>query len=79
MQSKLAARVETWTQQWKQEGIQEGRAALLKRQLERRFGPLPDWARDRIRTGGSAALDKWGLRVLDAESLEDVLRQDPAA
>ena len=82
MQSMLVERAKALTQQWKQEGkqegklegIQEGMAALLMRQLERRFGPLPDWARERIQTGEPAALDEWALRVLDAERLEDVLR-----
>jgi hypothetical protein len=89
MRSMLEMRAETWLKEWKegmqqgiqegmQQGIQEGRqqerVRLLIRLLEHRFGPLPDWARDRIQTGESAALDKWALRVLDVETLEDVLR-----
>jgi hypothetical protein len=46
---------------------------LLRRLLERRFGALPDWARDRIAAADTAALEEWGLRLLDAGSLEDVL------
>ena len=76
----LASRAETWKQQWlqegKQKGEQEGRrkgeAAMLLRQLERRFGALPGWASDRIATADSVALEEWGLRVLDARSLDDV-------
>jgi hypothetical protein len=56
-----------------QKGRQEGEAALLLRQLERRFGALPGWARERIATADTASLDEWGLRVLDAGSLDDVL------
>jgi hypothetical protein len=77
----LATRAEAWKQQWLQEGRQEGEqrgrqegeAALLLRQLERRFGALPGWARDRIAAADTAALEGWGLRILDAGSLEDVL------
>ena len=84
----LATRVEAWQQQrqegeqraeqrgerkGRQEGRQEGEASLLLRQLERRFGVLPDWARDRIAAADTAALEDFGLRVLDAGSLEDVL------
>jgi len=73
----LATRGETWKQQWlqvgRQEGRQEGEAAFLVRLLERRFGALPDWAKDRVATGDTVALEEWGLRVLDASSLEDVL------
>ena len=45
---------------------------MLLRQLERRFGALPGWASDRIATADSVALEEWGLRVLDARSLDDV-------
>jgi Putative transposase, YhgA-like/Domain of unknown function (DUF4351) len=85
VRNMLATRAETWKRQWLQEGEQKGRlegeqkgrqegeAALLLRLLERRFGALPDWARDRIAAAGTASLEEWGLRVLEAGSLEDVL------
>lgn len=73
VRNMLATRAETWKQQWLQEGRQEGEAALLVRQLERRFGALPGWAKDRIASANTAALEEWGLRVLDATNLEDVL------
>ncbi len=73
----LATRAENWKQQWLQEGEQKGRregeAPLLLRLLERRFGPIPGWAKDRIATVDSVALQKWGLRVLDAGGLDDTL------
>ena len=69
----LASRTENGKQQWLQEGRQEGEATLLMRVLERRFGALPDWAKERIATADSVAIEEWGLRVLDAESLDDVL------
>lgn len=85
VRNMLATRAEAWRQQWLQEGEQKGRqegeqkgrqegeAALLRRQLERRFGALPGWALDRIATADTAALEEWGLRVLDAASLDDIL------
>lgn len=80
VRNMLATRAETWKQQWlqegklkgEQEGRQKGEAAMLLRQLERRFGALPGWASDRIATADSVALEEWGLRVLDAGSLDDV-------
>ncbi len=54
-------------------GRQLGEAALLLRQLERRFGVLPDWARDRVTAADTATIEEWGLRLLDAGSLEEVL------
>ena len=56
-------------QEGEQKGRQEGEAAILRRLLERRFGALPDWARDRIAAADTAALEEWGLRGLDAGSV----------
>jgi predicted transposase/invertase (TIGR01784 family) len=48
VQSMLAERVKEWPYEWKEEGrkegLKEGRAVLV-RELERRFGPLPPEAR----------------------------------
>jgi hypothetical protein len=60
-------------QEGEQKGRQEGEAALLLRLLEHRFGALPGWAKDRIATADTAALEDWGLRILDAASVDDVL------
>ena len=54
-------------------GRREGEAALLLRLLERRFGALPDRVRERIANADTPALEEWGLRVLDAGSLDDIL------
>jgi hypothetical protein len=56
-----------------QKGRQKGEAALLLRLLERRFGVLPGWARDRVLAADTVVLEEWSLRVLDAASLEEVL------
>src|SRR5262245_19963959 len=62
----------------KQEGRQEGRkeeaAVLLGRLLERRFGPLPPWAQQQLAAADLASLETWGLRLLAATSLEEVLQ-----
>jgi hypothetical protein len=80
MRNMLATRWEVWERNRDQElregeqrGQQRGEANLLRRLLERRFGALPDWTLDRIAAADSATLEKWGLRVLDAGSLDDVL------
>jgi hypothetical protein len=69
VRNMLATQAETWKQQWLQEGRQEGEVALLVR----RFGALPGWAKDRIDSANRAALEEWGLGVLDVTRLEDVL------
>jgi hypothetical protein len=65
-------------QEGRQEGRQEGEAALLMRQLSRRFGPLPDWARQRLLAAATADLEEWGLRILDATCLGDIFGPDGA-
>jgi predicted transposase YdaD len=61
----------------KQEGLKQGETALLRRQLERRFGVLPDWASQRLESLSPAALEEAGLRLLDAATLEEVLGTQP--
>ena len=58
----------------RQEGRQEEAAVLLGRLLERRFGPLPAWAQQQLAVADIASLETWGLRLLEATALEEVLR-----
>lgn len=85
VRSMLATRAAEWKQQWRQEGRREGRqegrqegrregeAAFLLRLLERRFGALPAAVKDRVAAADPSTMEEWGLRVLDAKSLDDVL------
>lgn len=85
VRNMLASRIEEWKEKWQeqwkqqwllegeQRGEQKGEAALLLRLLERRFGVLPGWARDRVLAADTVKMEEWGLRVLDAASLEEVL------
>ncbi len=80
VRNMLATRIEKWMEESKQQGRlegeqrgrQSGKAALLLRLLERRFGVLPDWARDRVLAADTDRMEEWGLRVLDAASLDEV-------
>jgi len=77
VRTMLATRVAEWKHHWRQEGEQKGRqegdAKVLLRQLERRFGSVPGPVRDRIASADVADLDQWIMRVLDADSIDDVL------
>jgi hypothetical protein len=54
--------------------FKRGELAVLRRQIEKRFGAIPTWAEERL-TGRSAAdLEDLSVRVLDAESIEDLLK-----
>ena len=74
--SMLAERVKEWTQNWKQqgveEGMQQGEAGFLLRLLERRFGPIDEAIRTRVRSADSQTLLTWGERILTAQTIEEV-------
>jgi hypothetical protein len=73
VRTMLAERVKEWERQWWQGGKQEGVAAVLLRQLERKFGPLDATMREHIAQADTDRLLAWSERVLTAERLEDVL------
>lgn len=56
----------------REEGRVEGEAAVVRRLLERRFGPLPESARNRLAAADADTLLVWADRLLDAATLEDV-------
>jgi hypothetical protein len=72
----LAESVNEWTQDWKRQGILEGECTLLERLLAKRFGPLSDDTRARLRAASSGQLESWAERVLDAPSLAQVFGDD---
>ncbi len=68
----FAAGHEDGVEQGIEQGIEKGEAKMLRRQLERRFGSLPEWAREELEKANLAALEAMGLRLLDATRLQDV-------
>jgi hypothetical protein len=68
----LAERVMSWTQEWKEQGVQVGETKMLRRQLTRRFGSLPSWVDQRLEQASVAELEAWGDRVLECGSLDEV-------
>jgi hypothetical protein len=61
-------------QKGRREGRQEGELTVLRRQIEKRFGPLPDWAGEKLAALPVSALEDLSERVLDAKSVEELLR-----
>ncbi|HLI82740.1 MAG TPA: DUF4351 domain-containing protein [Bryobacteraceae bacterium] len=57
-----------------QEGVQLGELKLLRRLVERRFGPVPGWAEERLSKMPAQQLEELSVRVLDAGSIEDLLK-----
>ncbi|MEO5334417.1 MAG: DUF4351 domain-containing protein, partial [Magnetococcus sp. YQC-5] len=56
----------------RQDGIQIGEAKILTRQLQRRFGELPMWVNEKLAKADSPTLEEWGLRFVDATTLDSV-------
>jgi hypothetical protein len=82
----LTERFETWAREYEQKGIDkgiaqgidkgiaQGEALLLQRLLARRFGPLPSAVVAQLGAATTEQLERWGDRVLDAASLDEVFR-----
>ena len=62
--------------QGRQEGRLEGRLEILKRQLEKCFGPIPAWLEPRLATLSTSEDDEVAIRILDTERLEDLFPND---
>lgn len=65
---------EEGVQQGRHQGLQQGRAELLIHMLAHRFGPLPTEVRQRLERADAEEIQVWADRVLDADSLDQVLR-----
>jgi hypothetical protein len=53
---------------------QEGELAILRRQIEKRFGAMPGWASEKLAGMPAPELEDLSERVLDAKSLEELLK-----
>lgn len=53
-------------------GMEEGERTVIRRLIERRFGSLPSWAESRLAALSSTELDDISVRILDAQSLEEL-------
>ncbi len=79
----VTQRIERITQGWflegekegKKEGIREGELAVLRRQLERKFGELPLEAVERLERADVDLLLVWSDRILTAAKLDDVFEE----
>jgi hypothetical protein len=54
--------------------FKRGELTVLRRQIEKRFGAIPSWAEERLVDRSAADLEELSVRVLDAQSIEDLLK-----
>ena len=63
-----------WSKKWKAEGeqigIAKGESLLLRKQLVKRWGALPEWVEQKLTQASNEQLETWAENILDAESLE---------
>ncbi|MEY4209326.1 MAG: hypothetical protein RLZZ20_2478 [Pseudomonadota bacterium] len=80
MQQGLQKGMQQGMQQGLQQGLQQGRVVgkvqLLERQLQLRFGELPDWVHERLAQAKENELGHWTDAVLSAVSLESMFSDD---
>jgi hypothetical protein len=50
-----------------------GRSAVLLKQLQLKFGPVPDAVTARVQSATIEELDAWAERILSAASLDETL------
>jgi hypothetical protein len=46
---------------------------IIHRLIEKRFGPMPKWAADRLAARSAAELEELSLRIFDVTNIEDLL------
>lgn len=63
---------DSWIEEGRQKGLQEGEARMLLRQLQKKFGSISSEIEGRVTTASTEQLFEWADRVLEAETLDQV-------
>jgi hypothetical protein len=58
--------------EWREGWRAEGEARVIIRQAEKKYGPLPEWAKTRIESADADQLLVWAERVLTATTLDEI-------
>ena len=73
MQQGLEQGLEQGLAQGLAQGRMEGEQTVVMRQIEKRFGSVPAWARQRLEAMSADEIEETALRLLDAQSLVSLL------
>ena len=57
-----------------EQGQREGELKILRQLIEKRFGAIPNWAEERLSARSTAEPEELSVRILDAASIDDLLR-----
>lgn len=69
----LAPIIQQQYEEGQRKGRSEGQQDLLQGMLRQKFGPLPEWAIDRLHAASAEELSVWAMRILDSTTLEETL------
>ena len=72
----LEQTIERWFEDATMKGEQKGFARAVALQLQLRFGPVPDWAQERLGTASEEQLTQWLGSILTAKSIDDLFETD---
>ena len=76
----LEQTIERWfeeaTTKGMNKGMQQGLAKAVALQLQLRFGPVPQWAQERLASASEEQLIAWTAAILTATSLQDLFGAD---
>ena len=70
---RITRQIERSVTQGRAQGVAKGKRDSLLLVLAERFGPVPQWARERLETMSPAEMDSTFVRLLTSPSLEDLL------
>ena len=81
VQQMLAERMNEWEKEWEQRGLKKGElrgeSKSLLLLLEQRFGKeAAERYRPRIEQADEPSIQQWLIRVLTAERIEEIFRED---
>jgi hypothetical protein len=75
-ETMLAENIDEWNRKLREEsleqGVQQGEARLLLRQLRLKFGPLGPETEERVRSAAPDFLEKWSDRLFSAKNLDEI-------
>ena len=81
LKNVLAESMDRWPDKWvqqgriegREEGREEGVRIMLHRQLEQKFGPIPESALEKIDSAAYEQLERWASRIIGSKSLQQTL------
>jgi flagellar biosynthesis/type III secretory pathway protein FliH len=69
--------IEKGREEGREEGRRTGETILLTKMLELKYGPLPQWAQDKIAQADAGTIESWAANLLSAQTLEAVFHTAP--